>query len=162
MVAAEIAASYPQRISTLVLLCPIGLWRDDHPVKNWMIIPMEEVATAAFYDPNGPIAKQLLTLPEEEKAQQDAQIRLTWALACTGKFVWPIPDKGLKKRIHRIKSSTLLVWGQSDKLVPPIYAQEFANRIASSRIELIDQAAHVPQLEQLGKVSALVRDFITA
>jgi hypothetical protein len=25
---------------------------------------------------------------------------------------------------------------------------------------MIDQAAHVPQLEQLGKVSALVRDFI--
>ncbi len=162
MVAAEIAASYSQRVSKLVLLCPIGLWRDDYPVKNWMIIPPEEVAKAAFHDPDGPIAKQMLTLPEEEKAQQDAQIRITWALACTGKFVWPIPDKGLKKRIHRIKSPTLLVWGKSDKLAPPVYAQEFATRIAGSRVEMIDQAAHVPQLEQLGKVSALVRDFIKA
>ena len=102
----------------------------------------------------------MLTLPEEEKAQQDAQIRMTWSLACTGKFIWPIPDKGLKKRIHRIKSPTLLVWGKQDKLVPPVYAQEFANRIAGSRIEMFDQAAHVPQLEQLGKVSAVVRDFI--
>jgi len=160
MVAAEIAASYPRRVSKLVLLNPIGLWRDDMPVKNWMIIPMEEVVKAAFYDPNGPIAKQMLTLPEDEKAQQDAQIRVTWSLACTGKFIWPIPDKGLKKRIHRIKSPTLIVWGTHDKLVPPVYAQEFADRIAGSRVEMFDQAAHVPQLEQLSKVSVAVRDFI--
>lgn len=160
MVAAEIAASYPRRVSKLVLLNPIGLWRDDMPVKNWMIFPMEEVAKMAFYDPNGPIAKQMLTLPEEEKAQQDAQIRMTWALACTGKFIWPIPDKGLKKRIHRITSPTLIVWGKQDKLVPPVYAQEFASRIAGSRVEMFDQAAHVPQLEQLAKVSAAIRDFI--
>jgi pimeloyl-ACP methyl ester carboxylesterase len=125
-----------------------------------MIMPIEEVAKAVFHDPTSPIAKQMLMLPEEEKAQQDAQIRLTWSLACTGKFIWPIPDKGLKKRMHRIKSPTLLVWGKSDKLVPPVYAQEFQSRIAGSRVELIDQAAHVPQLEQLEKVSLLVRDFI--
>jgi pimeloyl-ACP methyl ester carboxylesterase len=99
-------------------------------------------------------------LPEEEQARQDAQIRLTWALACTGKFIWPIPDKGLKKRIHRIQAPTLIVWGTGDRLVPPIYAQEFASRIAASRVEMIEQAAHVPQLEQLGKVAPLVRDFI--
>ena len=29
---------------------------------------------------------------------------LVWALGATGKFVWPIPDKGLKKRLHRIKA----------------------------------------------------------
>lgn len=160
MVAAEIAASYPRRVSKLVLLNPIGLWRDDMPVKNWMIFPTEEVVKMVFYDPTGPLAKQMLNLPEEEKARQDAQIRVTWSLACTGKFIWPIPDKGLKKRIHRIASPTLIVWGKHDRLVPPVYAQEFADRIAGSRVEMFDQAAHVPQLEQLGKVSTAVRDFI--
>ncbi len=54
MVAAEIAACYPQRVGKLVLLSPIGLWRDDVPVKNWMIMPLEEVVKAAFYDASGP------------------------------------------------------------------------------------------------------------
>lgn len=161
MVAAEIAASYPKRVSKLVLLCPIGLWRDDAPVKNWMVMTMEAVAEAALYDPNGAIAKQLFTLPDDPTARQDAEIQLTWSLACTGKFIWPIPDKGLKKRIHRITSPTLIVWGREDKLVPPVYAQEFANRIVGARVELIAQAAHVPQLEQLSTVAALVRNFIT-
>jgi pimeloyl-ACP methyl ester carboxylesterase len=160
MVAAEIAASYPKRVSKLVLLCPIGLWRDDTPVKNWMVMPMEAVAQAAFYDPNGPVARQLLTLPDDPVARQDAEIQLTWSLACTGKFIWPIPDKGLNKRIHRITAPTLIIWGREDKLVPPVYAQEFANRIAGARVELIERAAHVPQLEQLATVSVLVRAFV--
>jgi pimeloyl-ACP methyl ester carboxylesterase len=160
MVGAEIAACYPQRVGKLVLLSPVGLWRDDSPVKNWMILPMEEVVQAAFSDPSSPLAQQLLHVPEDERAAQDAQIRLTWALACTGKFIWPIPDKGLKKRIHRIAAPTLIVWGTEDKLVPPAYAEEFGSRIAGSQIAMVEQAAHVPQLEQLGRVSGLVRDFI--
>jgi len=160
MVGAEIAACYPQRVGKLVLLSPVGLWRDDSPVKNWMILPMEEVVQAAFSDPSSPLAQQLLHVPEDERAAQDAQIRLTWALACTGKFIWPIPDKGLKKRIHRIVSPTLIVWGNDDKLVPPVYAQEFGSRITGSQIAMIEQAGHLPQLEQLGRVSGLVRDFI--
>jgi pimeloyl-ACP methyl ester carboxylesterase len=102
----------------------------------------------------------MLTVPADEKEAQDLQIRVTWALACTGKFIWPIPDKGLKKRIHRIAAPTLIVWGAGDKLVPPVYAQEFGSRIVNSRIEMVEQAAHVPQLEQLERVSGLVRDFI--
>ena len=36
MVACEVAAAYPGRASRLALLDPIGLWRDDAPVVNWM------------------------------------------------------------------------------------------------------------------------------
>ena len=51
---------------------------------------------------------------------------LVWALGATGKFVWPIPDKGLKKRLHRVKAPTLIVWGEDDALVSSAYAKEFA------------------------------------
>ena len=59
-----------------------------------------------------------------------ARVRLMWALGATGKFLWPIPDKGLKKRIHRVTAPTLLVWGKEDRLVPPVYADEFTRRLA--------------------------------
>ena len=51
-----------------------------------------------------------------------------WAMGATGKFVWPIPDKGLKKRLHRITAPTLIVWGREDRLISAVYAQEFADR----------------------------------
>ena len=160
MVAAEVAATNPERVSKLVLLNPVGLWRDDAPVKNWMVMAPQDLAKAAFYDPEGPVARQMLATPEDPAAQVDAQIQYMWSLAFTCKFVWLLPDKGLKKRLYRITAPTLIVWGKQDGLVPPVYAQEFADRIANARVEMVDQAAHVPQLEQLETVSQRVLEFL--
>jgi pimeloyl-ACP methyl ester carboxylesterase len=89
-----------------------------------------------------------------------ARVRLQWAMGATGKFIWPIPDKGLKKRIHRVRVPTLLVWGKDDRLVPPVYAEEFARRIAGARVETVERAGHAPHLEQPEAVARLVRDFL--
>src|SRR5271166_4934300 len=107
MLAAELAAHNPGRVSKLVLMCPIGLWRDDVPIPNWMIVtPASDLVKYLLYEPDGPLAKQMFGTPDAE-----AQIRMIWSMACTGKFIWPIPDKGLKKRIHRIQAPTLVLWG---------------------------------------------------
>ena len=50
------------------------------------------------------------------------------------KFLWPIPDRGLKKRAYRIKAPTLVLWGASDKLIPPVYAKEFSSRIKNTKL----------------------------
>jgi pimeloyl-ACP methyl ester carboxylesterase len=83
-------------------------------------------------------------------------------MACTGKFVWPIPDKGLKKRIHRITAPALIVWGKQDALVPAVYAEEFASRMSNSRIEYVDNAGHLPQLEQLEEVARVTTEFLSS
>lgn len=161
MVAAEIAANSARRVSKLVLIDAIGLWRDDTPVKNWMGLPADVLPGLILADPEGPLGKMIFTPPADPEAAMDALIQRNWSLACTGKFVWPIPDKGLKKRIHRIASPTLIVWGAKDGIVPAVYAQDFANAIGSNaRVEIIDGAAHLPQLEQLEQVSALVQKFL--
>jgi pimeloyl-ACP methyl ester carboxylesterase len=160
MVAAEVAATLRHRVSRLVLISPIGLWRDDAPVQNWMTIPPDVLVKAVCFDPEGPLAKQAFALPEDPQAQVDAIVQLTWTLGCTGKFVWPIPDKGLKKRLHRIQAPTLIIWGRQDGLVPPVYATEFSQRIRSSRVETVDHAAHLPHLEQLGTVAPMVQMFL--
>jgi pimeloyl-ACP methyl ester carboxylesterase len=99
-------------------------------------------------------------LPEDAKARVAAQVDFVWAQACTGKFTWPIPDKGLRKHIHRITSPTLIVWGKADGVIDPEYAQEFAARITGARVELIDRAGHLPHLEQAETVAGLVRSFL--
>ena len=160
MVAAEIAATDPKRAGKLVLLSPIGLWRDDAPVKNWMSMAPDALVKELFYEPEGAVAKQVLAEPEDPEERMTALIQNTWNLGCTGKFTWPIPDKGLKKRIHRIQAPTLVIWGQQDGLVPAIYAQEFTDRIAGSRSVIVDRAAHIPHLEQPAVVSQTVREFL--
>lgn len=160
MVASELAAAMPERIGRLVLIAPLGLWRDERPVTNWMILPEDRCRQAVFADPAGEVALGFFRLPDDRDARAEAQADVTWSLACTGKFVWPIPDRGLKKRIHRIQAPTLLLWGQADGLIAPAYAQDFAAHIAGARVELLPAAGHLPHLEQPDRVAALVQAFL--
>jgi len=160
MVACEVAALRPSRVRRLVLVDPIGLWRDDAPVTNWMLVAPAELSKYVFVDHAGTAAKTLFSIPEDPEESALMRTRLAWAMGSTGKFIWPIPDKGLKKRIHRIQAPTLLVWGQEDRLVPLVYAEEFARRLPRTRTEVVKSAGHAPHLEQPEATAQLVQAFL--
>src|SRR5712692_2376127 len=80
MVAAEIAATNPSRVSKLVLIDAIGLWRDDIPVRNWMATPLSELPKHLFADPNGPLGKMISAAAlDGSEAMMDAQIQIMWS-----------------------------------------------------------------------------------
>jgi pimeloyl-ACP methyl ester carboxylesterase len=81
-------------------------------------------------------------------------------MASVLQFIWPLPDKGLRKRLYRLRAPTLLVWGAQDRLVDPVYGQAFLAAIADARLEVVAGAGHLPQLEQQEVVAALVADFL--
>lgn len=62
--------------------------------------------------------------------------------------MWPIPDKNLKKRIHRISAPTLILWGDSDRLVLPAYGELFHRLLPSSQLVVIPGAGHLLPLEE--------------
>ena len=66
----------------------------------------------------------------------------------------------MSKRIHRVVTPTLIVWGKADRIIVPAYAQEFAERMADARVELIDKAGHLPHLEQPETVTKAVQGFL--
>jgi pimeloyl-ACP methyl ester carboxylesterase len=161
MVACEVAALRPARVPRLALLAPLGLWRDDAPVVNWMLQSLPDQARAVFRDPGSAAARALLGIPDDPEEAALTRTRLTWALGATGKFIWPIPDKGLKKRLHRLAATpALLVWGDGDRLVPRVYADEFARRLPRARLEVVANAGHAPQAEQPEVTARLVADFL--
>jgi pimeloyl-ACP methyl ester carboxylesterase len=98
---------------------------------------------------------------EQDAAATAARVRMVWAMGTTGKFIWPIPDKGLKKRIHRVTAPTLLVWGKEDRLVPPVYADEFVGRLSDARVQTVADTGHAPHLEQPATVARTVREFLS-
>jgi pimeloyl-ACP methyl ester carboxylesterase len=160
LLAAEIAAASPKAVGKLVLIDPVGLWRDDLPVKNWMVLAEQARRPTLFADPQGEAAKHFFAVPSDADARVDALSQMVWSQACTGKFVWPIADRGFARRAHRISAPTLIVWGREDRIIAAAYAQEFANRIAGARVQLIERAGHLPHLEQPGAVVSAVRAFL--
>ena len=160
LVAAEFAATAPKSVGRMVLIDPVGLWRDDLPVKNWMILSDKARRPSLFADPDGEAAKRFFDVPSDPAGRVDTLAQFIWAQACSGKFVWPIADRGFKNRIHRVAAPTLIIWGRADGIIDPAYAREFSNAIAGARVVLIDKAGHLPHLENPEAVGTLVRDFL--
>lgn len=162
LLAAELAAQRPKAIEKLVLIAPIGLWRADAPytVANWCALDGNEIMDALFYDKNHPRVVRRMTPPTVGKdAAALWQVHFIWTLGCTAKVIWPIPDKGLRKRIHRVSAPSLIIWGENDKLIPTVYAQEFAKALPGSQVVMLPQCGHEPPLEQCEILTKYVRDF---
>jgi pimeloyl-ACP methyl ester carboxylesterase len=160
MIAAELAALSPHRVRKLVLVNAVGLWLDEQPVADFFAMTPDQLAAALWHDPQSDVARAMMAVPQDEKAQLEALLLRSQHLATAGKFLWPIPDKGLKKRLHRIQAPTLILWGQSDGLVPPIYAQEFQRRIAGAQVAVMQRCGHMPMYEDTANFVQTVATFL--
>lgn len=164
MVACDLAANFTSVFSKLICLDPVGLWRDDTPVMtaDLYAAPPQKVPEYLFHDPASPAAQAMFAMPEDPAEIPAHVARAVWTLGCSGKFLWPFPDQGLGKRLHRVEVPTLVIWGKQDKLVPAVYADEFRTRIKGARVEIIDQCGHIPQIEQFETTVGLVRQFLAS
>lgn len=147
LIAAEVAAIAPRRARKLVLVSPTGLWLDEAPLPDFFAMPVEELHPLLWAAPDSPAARAAAPLPATPEAQAAAHLDRIRNLAAVGKFLWPIPDKGLRKRAHRITAPTLLLWGDQDRLNPPAYAQAFARLIRGARLTALP-AGHMVLWEQ--------------
>jgi pimeloyl-ACP methyl ester carboxylesterase len=155
MVAAELAALRPDRVSRVALIAPWGLWRDAEPVADiWSQSP-PRLAALLWHDPAGAAAQA-----NKPAGEPEAMLQAYLAGAAAAHFTWPIPDRGLHRRLHRVTAPVILIWGQQDRVVPASYAADFAALLPDSRTVLLDDAGHNVQLEQPDAVAAAIVDHL--
>lgn len=161
MLAADLAAHFPQRFTKLVLAAPLGLWSDECPVRTTELIAAapEAVPGLLFHDVSAPNVTAALALPQDADEAVTAIAAKVWAMACVAKFIWPIPDNGLAKRLHRVRADTLVMFGEEDRIVPVSYAELFGDALPSARIERLAGCGHVPQVERPDLVGSLLDTF---
>ncbi|MGD9934647.1 MAG: alpha/beta fold hydrolase [Dehalococcoidia bacterium] len=160
MVAAELAAVQPQRFKKVVLIAPTGLWNEKHPNEDFFTVRSmpQEMAARAFHDASKlPPPPPPPTDPDLIMAAQVNQAR---NMTVAAKYMWPIPDKGLKKRAHRIAAPTLILWGTSDRITPHQYAEDFKALLPNPTIKLFKQSGHMPQIEERDEVITVVSAFL--
>ena len=160
MLAAELAASFPELFSRVVLLGPAGLWSESAPWNlDFMCAPPERMPGLLFKRPEAPGPQRMFAPPSPERAL-DVAVNTIWALGCVAKFLWPVPERGLSKRLHRVSAPTLVIWGEDDALIPVHYAHEYGRLIPHSRVAVLPDCGHVPQVEQADATAALIKEFL--
>ncbi len=164
--AAEMAALRPRDIGRLALAAPIGLWRDEAPVADMFGMMPHELVPYLFHDQSCPAAQGLhavttLFSEKDDRTQDQVEflISLVRGFRTAAKFLFPIPEHGLEKRLSRIKAPTLVVWGTEDRFVAPLYARIFGEKIPGARVHMIEDAGHLVGLERPAPYAEAVARF---
>ena len=155
MIAAEMAAIAPHDVDRLGLIAPAGLWLDNHPIPDLFATMPYDFPKLLFHNVEAGAA--LFTAgvafddPEWLKSFLVSNAR---QLGMAGKILFPIPERGLSARLYRIRAKTILVWGDSDKLISPIYAEAFKKGIKGAELVAIPEAGHMVTIEKPAQVLA--------
>ncbi len=161
MIAAEIAALSPSYVDKLVLAAPAGTWRDSDPVADLLAMTDSELQDNLWSSASSSMSLSPADFEATSRLKASLAADRMQDLTAAGKFLWPIPDRGLKRRAYRIKSPTLVLWGENDRIIPPVYADDFTALVSGSQVSVIPNAGHLLMIERAEVFSAAVADFLS-
>ena len=170
MIGAEFAAHYPRRVERLVLISPIGLWNDEYPVADLFALPYHAMPSLLYAGDSSrysvvagrartPDYLEALNA-EREEAEVEALVDLARGMTTVAKFLWPLPDRGLRRRLYRVTAPTAVIFGKLDAFTPARYAEDFTDAIANAERHIVGDAGHMVPIEQPQAVADIVLGFL--
>jgi len=163
MIAQEFALQHPKRVRSLILGCtaaggPTAVRAERDATRMLMAratMSPEQAAEAAvpfIYDAATP----------REKIDEDLAIRRAWlpspeayAAQLQGILAWEAYS-----RLPGINMPTLLIHGESDRLVPPGNARLIAEHIPGAKLVMIPHAGHIFLTDQTEVAHRLILEFL--
>ncbi|MBV8452044.1 MAG: alpha/beta hydrolase [Deltaproteobacteria bacterium] len=157
--AAEIAATCPERISRLVLVDAVGLRVENAPISDIFLLTPAELQELAFHDLSQ-IEERERIFPanptlEQVEASENSQIMAQ--LLCWKPYMH---NPKLIYRLRRVKAPTLIVWGRHDRLVPLAHGEAYCKAINGARLKVIEHCGHAPQLERPAELAGILKEFL--
>jgi 3-oxoadipate enol-lactonase len=165
MIAQELALQYPKRVRSLILGCtaaggPTAV-RAEREATDLLMgrikMSPEQAAEAAvpfIYDSTTP----------RERIDEDLAVRRPWfprveayAAQLQAIIAWEAYS-----RINAISVPTLVIHGESDRLVPPGNAKIIAERIPGAKLVMIPHASHLFLTDQPEAAHAPILTFLAA
>jgi pimeloyl-ACP methyl ester carboxylesterase len=150
-IAAEFAVRWPERVKKLWLSGTPGLWVDEQPLPDLFryMDPRpgnrEQMRRLLFADPEGYMAKLVIVdQPDEERLLTAYQ-----SMTVLARLVWERPySLRLASRLHRVQCPVLLLWGDTDRLVPPAYGEAYKKHLPQAEMKLIPGCGHLAMFEK--------------
>ena len=156
--AAELAVACSHRIGKLVLVDPVGIKISDRETPDILDVfekSPDEVRRRSWHDPDR-FAPDFNAMSDEALV---VYARNREALCVYGWHPY-MYNPQLPRWLGRVKVATLLIWGESDRVVTPDYGRAYSRLIPGSGFELIEAAGHHPEIEQPEAFAERVSRFL--
>jgi pimeloyl-ACP methyl ester carboxylesterase len=157
-IAAELAVRSTQRLASVTLAGAAGLYVEGVEQIDPFLRTEEQRLRDFYYDQSkadGIIARVLRPEMEDVVLQNRATLaKLSWQPRSH--------DPHLRKWLHRIDVPTLLIWGDHDRMFPKQHALAYHELIPGSKLVVVPECGHVPQLEKPDVFAGEIMTFLGA
>ncbi len=169
---AELALSFPTRVSKLVLVAAAGL-STEYLTREPLLAAARAFAvlTARTGLRGSPVVKRRrlrrIALQPVVRYPERLSVPLATELvqgANAPGFIdafEALMGYSFRDRLERIEVPVLIVWGRNDLLVPVGDAQRYQRLIGeNARVEIFEDTGHAPMIERPSQFNELVREFL--
>jgi pimeloyl-ACP methyl ester carboxylesterase len=151
----EYAARYPDRVASIVLICPSGLSAGGELpiVEGVRRFGPESIIESVFLNPRC-IEPALVDYYQRQSRNRRWRIGFAQTIRDT-------KDHCVRDRLADIKHPTLLVSGQEDRIVNPEEVRTAASELSQGQFLIIPRCGHAPQIEKPRFINRLVVRYLT-
>lgn len=155
--AAELAAAYPAQVASLLLVDAVGIAAPGEVVLNVNGMPPSAIADHSYHRPDA-----FRIDPASMSPETLAAMKANFATLAVYAEDHYMQDPGLLGRLNTIAAETLVLWGESDRVVYPAYGRAYANAIPGALFQIIPECGHLPQLEQPALLQQALQQFVAS
>lgn len=165
----HLALEHPEAVKALVLMDTfVGPEPEETRLRYFKMLdiveqaggippPLIDAIVPLFFSPTTVQRNPALVNRFKESLALPAKERLS-GIASLGRGIFS--RASLLDRLGEIQIPTLIIVGADDHPRPPHEARQMAELIPNARLEIIEEAGHISNLEQPERVSALLRSFL--
>jgi pimeloyl-ACP methyl ester carboxylesterase len=158
--AAEMATMCPEQFKKLVLVGATGIKPPTGQIYDMFLEVAKDFITASYLDPaKTPEFPQVC--PETPTPEQIEAWEMAREEACRLGWRPYMHYPSLPHLLRRLrKLTTLIVWGRQDAIVPLSVAEVYHASIPGSRLVILDNCGHHPEIEQPDEFVQQVQAFL--
>lgn len=154
-VAIKYTILFPQKIKSLILVSPAGLFYKKSPFKRSVVFCSK-------------IGKRLFSRGFLRNLREKLENYFYFFFASKDYFkakgimreiMKKVIEEDLSSYLPRIKTKTLILWGKEDKILPVSLAKEFNSKIQNSKLLILEKVGHSPHLEVPEILSKILIEF---
>jgi pimeloyl-ACP methyl ester carboxylesterase len=155
MLAADLAALRPEAVTALALLAPFGIFDSEHPGLDLYAVPTADRMSHLFAKGvPAPFVDRFSELGPDE-----GPVARYLSDVAAASLLWPLGDRGVVTRLHRVRCPTLVLWGEQDELLPVGGSAAWAR---AAPIEVVAGAGHLLEWDAPEEVGHRLAGFLGA
>jgi pimeloyl-ACP methyl ester carboxylesterase len=157
-IAAEMATMAPAALRRLVLVGAMGIKPERGEIADQALVSYIDYVRLGFADPRA-FERVFGAEPATPTLEQwDLNREMTFRIAWKPYMYNP----ALPHLLGGVATSTLVVWGRDDRIVPLECGERYVKALPQARLSMVEGAGHYVEMEQPEQLGKLVRAFVTA